>query len=459
MKPVPFYAEMTVVKKYEDAKGAFHIVGYAATDDFDLQGDIISREAMKESEQDLMGNSTVLFNHDDDSPIGKIVSQSLDEKGLLIDALIDGAAIIPKTGAKVVDLIKQGILNKFSIRAKVLDAVKEFVDDLGRVANVIKRMLLVECSLVSVPANPEAKALNWYIKKALDEGSNMKTDEEKKEEVKKDEELKAAEELKKSADSEKDEKKDEEKKDEEKKEESNEDKEIEKSEGEKSEDEKKEEDEKSDEEGGEESGEEEQSEISKSFPTTDELEKSWGEYCIEKDLSFETSEDDLVGAWNEFCKGAGFPEGFYYTPKSATAVKQVVFLLDKLIGGSEGEMTSSIAKQIKSMITNIAGDAKPYPGAYSEPLSKNVESDEEKDASDNMSVKNAEVIERMMKEIASIKKSYEEKKEEKKTVRKGLVEEKEEEVKKSFEVETEGKEPHELEAQLRILVGQSVENG
>jgi hypothetical protein len=35
--------------------------------------------------------------------------------------------------------------------------------------NVINRMNLVEVSLVSVPANPEAKAIGWYITKALEE--------------------------------------------------------------------------------------------------------------------------------------------------------------------------------------------------------------------------------------------------------------------------------------------------
>jgi hypothetical protein len=35
--------------------------------------------------------------------------------------------------------------------------------------NIIQRMSLVEVSLVSVPANPEAKAIGWYIAKALNE--------------------------------------------------------------------------------------------------------------------------------------------------------------------------------------------------------------------------------------------------------------------------------------------------
>ena len=169
MKPLPFIAELQVVKSYKDTNGEFHIVGYAATSDFDLQGDVITRSALKQSEGDLIKNSTMLFNHDDGVPIGKVVKSNLDEKGLLIDAMLDQEAVIPKTGTKVVNAVKNGFLNKFSIRGQVMDAVKEYVAGIGRMANVIKRMMLVEVSLVSVPANPEAEALNWYIRKALDE--------------------------------------------------------------------------------------------------------------------------------------------------------------------------------------------------------------------------------------------------------------------------------------------------
>ena len=39
---------------------------------------------------------------------------------------------------------------------------------LNRTVNVIKKMTLVEVSVVSVPANPEARAVGWYVSKALE---------------------------------------------------------------------------------------------------------------------------------------------------------------------------------------------------------------------------------------------------------------------------------------------------
>jgi HK97 family phage prohead protease len=151
------------VLKYAEEAGEFHVVGYAATSDFDLQGDIITEEALKASSLDLLKNSTVLLNHDMKLPIGKVTKVEFDQHGLLIDALIS------KTEQDIIQKIKEGVLNKFSIRGQVLERERQFSPEHDRMVNIIQRMSLVEVSLVSVPANPEAKAIGWYIAKALDE--------------------------------------------------------------------------------------------------------------------------------------------------------------------------------------------------------------------------------------------------------------------------------------------------
>ena len=151
------------VLKYAEEAGEFHVVGYAATTDFDLQGDIISEEALKASSLDLLKNSTVLLNHDLKLPIGKVTKVEFDQHGLLIDALIS------QTEPDIIQKIKEGVLNKFSIRGQVLERERKFSTEHDRMVNVIQRMSLVEVSLVSVPANPEAKAIGWYIAKALNE--------------------------------------------------------------------------------------------------------------------------------------------------------------------------------------------------------------------------------------------------------------------------------------------------
>ncbi len=157
---VPFDFPLEILKQ-EDQSGEFHIVGYAATSDFDMQGDIIADEALRASSPDLLKNSTVLLNHDIKRPIGRVTKAEFDKHGLLIDVLIS------KTEPEIIQKIKEGVLNKFSIRGEVLEREKKYMPELDRMVNVIKRMTLVEVSLVSVPANPEAKAIGWYIAKAL----------------------------------------------------------------------------------------------------------------------------------------------------------------------------------------------------------------------------------------------------------------------------------------------------
>ncbi len=164
---VEFDFPLEIMKQTEES-GEFHIVGYAATTDFDLQGDVITEEALKSSSLDLLKNSTVLLNHDIESAIGRVTKAEFDKNGLLIDVLIS------QTEPDIIQKIKEGVLNKFSIRGQVLERDKKYMAEFDRVVNVIKKMVLVEVSLVSVPANPEARAIGWYVKKALDEIDSLK---------------------------------------------------------------------------------------------------------------------------------------------------------------------------------------------------------------------------------------------------------------------------------------------
>ena len=151
------------ILKQVEQNGEFHVVGYAATTDFDLQGDIITEEALQNASLDLLKNSTVLLNHDLARPIGKVTKVDFDRHGLLIDALIS------QTEPDIIQKIKESVLNKFSIRGQVLERERRFMPEHNQLVNVILRIALVEVSLVSVPANPEARAIGWYVAKALED--------------------------------------------------------------------------------------------------------------------------------------------------------------------------------------------------------------------------------------------------------------------------------------------------
>jgi len=183
---VQFEAPVSINKFYiekginEDPQsGQWIVEGFAATHDLDLQDEIISEEALANSENDLLENSTVLFNHDINMAVGKVLKTEKREKGLWVQILIS------KTVPDIWQQIQEGVLNKFSIRGRVIEAVKQFMKEADKTVRVIKEMLLVEVSLVPLPANPQAKTMNWFVQKALDkfelEGGDIPmTEKEKK---------------------------------------------------------------------------------------------------------------------------------------------------------------------------------------------------------------------------------------------------------------------------------------
>lgn len=160
MQPVGFGCHVEITKA-EESEGNWIVEGFAATSDFDLQGDVITGEAIAASAKDLLENSTVLLNHNTDEAIGKVVASEAREKGLYLKVLVS------KTVPEVWQKIKEGVLSKFSIRGRILEARKQWLAKLQKFARMIFKMQLIEVSLVAVPANPKARAIGWYVEKAL----------------------------------------------------------------------------------------------------------------------------------------------------------------------------------------------------------------------------------------------------------------------------------------------------
>jgi len=168
-----FFSLETDGEKIEGVpKNSWIIEGYAATSHYDTQGDIIKPDALKEVESSLLQNSTVLYNHDPDEEIGKIVHSEFTNKGLLVKVMIS------KTREDIWTKIKEGVLNKFSIAGICLESKEEYIEELRNFVHVIYKLRIDEVSIVPIPANPKAEAIAWYISKAIDEyRNNLQTKE------------------------------------------------------------------------------------------------------------------------------------------------------------------------------------------------------------------------------------------------------------------------------------------
>jgi len=155
---IPIAIKCHYVEKAEEGKEKLWMVeGYASMEGADRNDPviIISREAMKNSEDDLKENSTVFLEHQRSERIGKVLDSKVDRKGLWVKILIS------KTAKDVWKLIQEGVLNALSIGARILESIKKIDREMGELVEVVTKMEILEVSLVGLPAHPDTKIINW----------------------------------------------------------------------------------------------------------------------------------------------------------------------------------------------------------------------------------------------------------------------------------------------------------
>ncbi len=128
------------------------IEGYFSTKDLDRDDDIVEPEAFKKSLKSFISkNGVVLYNHRRDTPIGKVIEGNIDDKGAFV--VVEIAKNVPDAD-NVWELIKQGVLKTFSFGFVPLKV--EWCEGNGKEVRILKEVDLLEVSIVSVPANPNA---------------------------------------------------------------------------------------------------------------------------------------------------------------------------------------------------------------------------------------------------------------------------------------------------------------
>lgn len=113
------------------------VMGYASTEALDMQGEIVSIDAIKAALPDYLKFANIREMHQPKAA-GTAQNALVDEKGLYLVAKVEDDLAWKK--------VKTGVYKGFSIGGRALE----------RVGNVIKRLILTEISLVDRPANPEA---------------------------------------------------------------------------------------------------------------------------------------------------------------------------------------------------------------------------------------------------------------------------------------------------------------
>lgn len=137
-----------LTKAATDKSGIITLIGYANRNVIDSYNERV--EPMGANLERFKKNPMLLFNHDMDYPVGKVIDVELREDGVYVTAEIP-----PSDSPKikyVYDLVKNGILRTFSIGFTVQD----IVDSEDKSHTVIKAWTLLELSVVSIPANEDS---------------------------------------------------------------------------------------------------------------------------------------------------------------------------------------------------------------------------------------------------------------------------------------------------------------
>ena len=131
--------------------------GYASTYDLDKGGDIIVKGAFDKSLSTNSAQVKILWQHKQDTPIGKPMVMRVDERGLYVEGKISDTS----RGKDAKTLMRDGVIDSMSI-----GFIANEVDYNSDGVRLIKELELIEFSLVTYPMNPKAQITQ--VKNALD---------------------------------------------------------------------------------------------------------------------------------------------------------------------------------------------------------------------------------------------------------------------------------------------------
>lgn len=135
------------IKAANDESESIVISGYASTVSKDRAGDVVSAQAWEKDSAlgNYLKNPIVLFGHDHDKPVGKMIGYEIDDYGLMVD--IEVFNVDPRTYR----LVKAEALKTFSIGFRL----KDYLFDEESSTFIITELELFEISIVSVPCNQD----------------------------------------------------------------------------------------------------------------------------------------------------------------------------------------------------------------------------------------------------------------------------------------------------------------
>jgi len=139
------YVELEFKKIDTNVQDQIVIEGWASKSVVDRDGDLVVPTGIDLT--NFKKNPVLLFNHNFEHPVGKVVEIEPSKDGLKVKAIV-----YKELDEKVFNAVKNGVLKTFSIGFRALDGEYDNENDVF----IITKAELWEVSIVSVPANQDA---------------------------------------------------------------------------------------------------------------------------------------------------------------------------------------------------------------------------------------------------------------------------------------------------------------
>ncbi len=135
------------------------IEGWAASPRATYNGHQIDADALCAGVLCLGEYRTVLFNHESNWPIGTMLEVEFRDEKVWVKIAIS------REETELWTKIQEGILTGLSISVIALEEEMTWLDELDTDGTVATIVIILEVSVVSVPANPDCRITAWYLER------------------------------------------------------------------------------------------------------------------------------------------------------------------------------------------------------------------------------------------------------------------------------------------------------
>lgn len=139
-------------------KPVWVIEGCASTSRVTYNLHKITAGALEDAAKNLGAYRTVLFGHNSERPVGRIETLTFKHQSIFV------TIIISPSERALWNKIRQGVITGLSISVLPIESEHTYFEEFDNGGLVATRVVIIEVSVVSIPANPDCRITNWRVR-------------------------------------------------------------------------------------------------------------------------------------------------------------------------------------------------------------------------------------------------------------------------------------------------------